>query len=180
MEKIIEDLEKDLRDIIEDKPLKTLRKELGDTVNIRLCRMIIFSLQWTSVGYQSALRLAGMKFGKRIGENSERSELSLVLEEIKKIIEFLRGGKVEIEMMPELKGVQLKIYESSLTAEVPNVLQNLCFFQEGFIEGYLDGVISKKGSLAVAGQEFSVAKVSCEEKRCIGLGDDFCGFLIKF
>jgi len=180
MEKIIEDLEKDLRDIIEDKPLKTLRKELGDTVNIRLCRMIIFSLQWTSVGYQSALRLAGMKFGKRIGENSERSELSLVLEEIKKIIEFLRGGKVEIEMMPELKGVQLKIYESSLTAEVPNVLQNLCFFQEGFIEGYLDGVISKKGSLAVAGQEFSVTKVSCEEKRCIGLGDDFCGFLIKF
>jgi predicted hydrocarbon binding protein len=180
MEKIIEDLEKDLGDIIEDKHLKTLRKELGDTVNIRLCRMIIFSLQWTSVGYQSALRLAGMKFGKRIGENSERSELSLVLEEIKKIIEFLRGGKVEIEMMPELKGVQLKIYESSLTAEVPNVLQNLCFFQEGFIEGYLAGVISKKGSLAVAGQEFSVTKVSCEEKRCIGLGDDFCGFLIKF
>jgi len=180
MEKIIEDLEKDLRDIIEDKTPKTLRKELGDTVDIRLCRMIIFSLQWASVGYQSALRLAGMKFGKRIGQNSEKSELSLVLEEIKKIIEFLREGKVEIEMMPELKGVQLKIYESSLAAGVPNVLQNLCFFEEGFIEGYLDGAISKMGSLAVAGGEVSITKVSCEEKRCIGLGDDFCGFLIKF
>jgi len=102
------------------------------------------------------------------------------LEEIKKIIEFLRGGKVEIEMTPKLKVAQLKIYESSLTSGVPNVLQNLCFFEEGFIEGYLDGIISKKGSIAVAGQEFSITKVSCEEKRCIGLGDDFCGFLIKF
>ncbi|PIV64981.1 MAG: hypothetical protein COS09_01950 [Candidatus Nealsonbacteria bacterium CG01_land_8_20_14_3_00_12] len=180
MEKIIEALEKDLRDIIEGKPLKTKRKELGDQVDIRLCRMIIYSLQWASVGYQSALRLAGMKFGKRMGENSERSELLLVLEEIKKIIEFLREGKVEIEMMPELKGVQIKIYESSLTAGVPNILQTLCFFEEGFIEGYLDGVISKKGSMAVAGQEFSITNVSCEEKRCVGLGDDFCGFLIKF
>lgn len=83
-------------------------------------------------------------------------------------------------MMPELKGVQIKIYESSLTAGVPNILQTLCFFEEGFIEGYLDGVISKKGSMAVAGQEFSITNVSCEEKRCVGLGDDFCGFLIKF
>jgi len=82
--------------------------------------------------------------------------------------------------MPELKGVQLKIYESSLTAGVPNVMQNLCFFEEGFIEGYFDGVIAKKGPIAVAGAEVSISKVSCEEKRCIGLGDDFCGFLIKF
>jgi len=180
MEKIIEALEKDLRDIIEGRPLKTQRKELGDQVDIRLCQLIIYSLQWTSVGYQSALRLAGMKFGKRMGENSERSELSRVLEEIKKIIEFLKEGKVEIEMMPELKGVQIKIYESSLTAGIPNVLQALCFFTEGFIEGYLEGVISKQGALTIMAQEFSVTKVSCEEKRCIGLGDDFCGFLIKF
>jgi len=180
MEKIIEGLEKDLRDVIEGKSLKTLRKELGDTIDIRLLRMIVFSLQWASVGYQSALRFAGMKFGKRMGENSEKSELSLILEEIKKIIEFLRGGKVEIEMTPKLKVAQLKIYESALTTGVPNILQTLCFFEEGFIEGYLDGIISKKGSIAVAGQEFSITNVSCEEKRCIGLGDEFCGFLIKF
>jgi len=180
MERIIEDLEKDLMSIVEGKPLKTLRKELGDEVNVRALRMIVYALQWTSVGYQSALRLAGMKFGKRLGENSERTELSLVLEEIKKIIEVLRQGKVEIEILPKERGVQLKIYESSLTAGVPNVMQNLCFFEEGFIEGYFDGVIAKKGPIAVAGAEGSISKVSCEEKRCIGLGDDFCGFLIKF
>ena len=180
MERIIEDLEKDLMSIVEGKSLKTLRKELGDAVDIRALRMIVYALQWTSVGYQSALRLAGMKFGKRLGENSERTELSLVLEEIKKIIEVLRQGKVEIEILPKERGAQLKIYESSLTAGVPNVLQKLCFFEEGFIEGYLDGVIAKKGPIAVAGTEVSISKVSCEEKRCIGLGDDFCGFLIKF
>ena len=180
MEKIIEGLERDMRDIIEGKPLRTLRKEVGDTVDIRALRMVVFSLQWASVGYQSALRLAGMKFGKRIGTNCGKSELSLVLEEIKKIIEVLREGKVEIEIMPKLKRAQFKIYESSLTARIPNVLQNLCFFEEGFIEGYLDGVISKMGPLAVAGQELSVTRVGVEEKRCVGLGDDFCGFLIKF
>lgn len=180
MEKIIEEIEKDLKSIIKGKPLGTLRKELGDMVDIRLLRMIIFSLQWASVGYQSALRLAGMKLGMRLGENSEKTEISLALEEIKKIIETLNEGKVEIKMMPVLKGAELSIFESSLVTGVPNVLQNLCFFEEGFIEGYLDGIISKKGFLSVAGGESGIRGVSVEEKRCVGLGDDFCGFLIKF
>ncbi len=180
MEKIIEELEKDLKSIIKGDSPKTLRKELGDMVDIRLLRMVIFSLQWASVGYQSALRLAGMKLGRRLGENSDKTELSLALAEVKKIIETLNEGKVEIKMMPVLKGAELNISESSLVAGVPNVLQSLCFFEEGFIEGYLDGIISKKGSLSVAGGEGGATEVSVEEKRCVGLGDDFCGFLIKF
>lgn len=181
MEKIIKSLEKDLKNIIEERPLEVLRKELGDKVDIRFLRMVIFGLQWASVGYQSALRLAGMKFGKQVGQNSEKSELSLILKEIKKIIETLRGGRVEIEIMPRSKGVQINIYESSLAAGLPNVLQSLCFFEEGFIEGYIDGAISKRGSITIAGEEISISSnVSVEEKKCIGLGDDFCGFLVKF
>jgi predicted hydrocarbon binding protein len=121
-----------------------------------------------------------MKLGKRLGEGSEKTELGLVLEEIKKIIEYLRGGRVEIEIMPDVKGAQLKIYDSYLTSGIPNILQNLCFFEEGFIEGYLDGVIAKNGSLAVASQGISVLGVTCQEIRCVGLGDKFCEFLIKF
>lgn len=180
MEKVIEALEKDLRNIIGGQAPTILREKLGDDIDMRLLRMVVFSLQWASVGYQSALRLAGMKLGKRIGENSEKSEISLVLEEIKKIIEFLRGGRVVIEILSELKEAQLKIYSSSLTTGVPNISQNICFFEEGFIEGYLDGVISKQGALAVVGGKISVKQVTVEEKRCIGLGDDFCGFSIKF
>lgn len=180
MEKIIEDLEKDLGDIIKGKPPKAIREEFGDMADIRLLRMVVFSLQWASVGYQSALRFAGMRLGRRLGENSERAELSLILEEIKRVIETLKGGKVEFGVIPDLKGAELKVFESSLVAKVPNVLQNLCFFEEGFIEGYLDGVISKKGSIVVIGGENNFTKVSCKEMRCVGLGDDFCGFLIKF
>ena len=180
MEKIIDDLEKDLGDIIKGKPPKVIREESGDMVDIRLLRMVVFSLQWASVGYQSALRFAGMRLGRRLGENSERAELSLILEEIKRVIEALKGGKVEFGVIPDLKGAEFKVFESSLAAKVPNVLQNLCFFEEGFIEGYLDGVISKKGSIVVIGGENNFTKVSCKEMRCVGLGDDFCSFLIKF
>jgi predicted hydrocarbon binding protein len=180
MEKLLEDLERDIKNVLEGKEVKQKRRDLGDKVDIRLCRMIVYSLQWASVGYQSALRFAGMKLGKRLGEASEKTELGLVLEEIKKIVEYLRGGKVEIEIMPDVKDAQLKIYDSYLTSGIPNILQNLCFFEEGFIEGYLDGVIAKNGSLAVANQGISVLGVTCQEIRCVGLGDKFCGFLIKF
>jgi predicted hydrocarbon binding protein len=180
MEKLLEDLERDLKNVLERKEVKQKRRDLGDKVDIRICRMIVYALQWASVGYQSALRFAGMKLGKRLGESSEKTELGLVLEEIKKIIEYLRGGRVEIEIMPDVKGAQLKIYDSYLTSGVPNILQNLCFFEEGFIEGYLDGVIAKNGSLAVASQGISVLGVTCQEIRCVGLGDKFCGFLITF
>jgi len=180
MEKLIEELERDLKSVLEGKEIKPKRKELGEEVNILLCRMVVYSLQWASVGYQSALRFAGMKLGKRLGERSEKTEISLVLEEIKKIIEYLRGGKVEIETMPGVRGIQVKVYDSYLSSGIPNILQNLCFFEEGFIEGYLEGAIAKYGSLSVAGQEISVSSVTCQEIRCVGLGDKYCGFLIKF
>ncbi|KPJ71676.1 hypothetical protein AMJ50_00880 [Parcubacteria bacterium DG_74_3] len=180
MEKIIEGIEKELRDVAEGKPLKPLKKQLGEEITVCYLRVALFALQWTSVGYHSALRLAGMKLGKRVGTGSEKTELSLVLEEIARILRALRGGEVETEIMPESRGAQIKIYDSPLLNDIPNILQNICFFEEGFIEGYLDGVIAKQGALALAEAKFSISEVSVEEKRCVGLGDDHCGFLIKF
>jgi len=180
MEKIIEELERDLEEIIEGGTTKTKREELRDLVDIRFLRMVVYSLQWSSVGYQSALRFAGMKLGKSLGSRSKKSELSLALEEIKRVIEVLRGGRVEIEIVPNMEGAQLKIYESALAADVPAIGQKICYFEEGFMEGYLDGVISKIGSLTVAGGERGITKISVEEKICFGLGDNYCGFFIKF
>ncbi len=180
MERIIEDLAKDLIDISEGKSVKNLRKEIGDNVNIRALRMIVFGLQWASVGYQSALRLAGMKLGKKVGTLSEKTELISVLESLKQIVEVLQAGKVEIEVMPELRGARLKIYESSSAGGVANTLQRICFFEEGFIECFIDGIISKQGPLVLVTKEFTIKGVAVEEERCVGLGDDFCAFLIKF
>mgnify|MGYP001773036943 CR=1 FL=1 len=178
MEKIIEDLVKDLTSIVEGKKLEKKRENLGDLVDIRFLRMVNFALQWTSVGYQSALRLAGMKLGKKIGTLSNKTETSLILEEIKKIFEFLKAGKVEFEIIPKETKALLRIYESSLTFGLPNVSQNLCFFEEGFIEGYFDGIISKVGTIGLVDGK-SLNKVEVTEQKCVGLGNNFCEFLIK-
>ena len=180
MEKIIEKLEKELREVAEGKTLKPLREKFGEEITVCFLRVVVSALQWTSVGYHSALRLAGMKFGKRLGEGSERTELSLVSEEIKRIMRALRGGRVEVEILSESREAELKIYDSPCLINIPNVLQSLCLFEEGFIEGYIDGVIAKNGPLAVASKELSIERVSVEEKRCVGLGDEYCSFLIKF
>lgn len=42
MEKIIGNLERDLRDIIDGKPVKNLRGEMGDKMDIRALRMVVF------------------------------------------------------------------------------------------------------------------------------------------
>ena len=180
MEEIIGDLEKELGNIIQGKPVKPIRRELDDMVDIRALRMLVYSLEWTSAGYQTALRISGKKIGKRIGRNSDKLELSLALKEVKKIIEALGIGKAEIQILPKLDGALFRIYESALTAEVSKTSQRFCFFEEGFIEGYLEGVISKKGFLVLAKEEVGVTEINVEEKKCVGLGDNFCEFLIKF
>ena len=176
MERIIKDLQEDLRNIIEGEKAKTLRERGGDLIDIRIPRIIDFSLQWASVGYQSALRFAGMKFGKRLGEMSSSKELSSVLKEIKKIIEELKEGEVELELSGEKNIPQLKIYNSSLTNSVPNISQNLCFFKEGLIEGYLEGVIAVRGLLLVSFK--NINRVEVKETKCQGKGDKFCQFTI--
>ena len=130
MEKIIEQIEKELRDIAEGKPQKPLREKFGEDITVCFLKVVVYSLQWVSVGYHSALRLAGMKLGRRLGEGSEKTEISLVLEEIQRTIGAMRGGRVEIEIMPEVKGAELRIFDSPITMGIPNVMQKLCFFEE--------------------------------------------------
>ena len=176
MEKIIENLERELRDIIENKPRKTLRKDLGDMIDLRLLRMIVFSLQWASVGYQSALRFAGMKFGRRLGMDSNSREMRNLLDEVKTLIESLKDGRIEIEYTLKEKKINFKVFDAALVSSIANGGQSVCFFKEGFIEGYLDGAIKKQGSLTAEFQEIKGVRV--EETKCQGKGDKYCQFTI--
>lgn len=176
MERIIQDLQKDLRNIIEGGKPRVLREKTEDLVDLRALRIIDFSLQWASVGYKSALRFAGMKFGRRLGEMSSSKELSSVLEEIKKVVEGLKEGEVKFEVSEKKNIAQFKIYNSSLTNSVPNISQNLCFFREGFIEGYLGGIIAVRSSLLVFFK--NINRVEVKETKCQGKGDKFCQFTI--
>jgi len=180
MEKLIKNLEKDIKKIIRGEELDPIREEMGDKIDIRLARMIIFSLQGASTGYKSALRFAGMKLGKRLGTNSGKSEISLTLEEIKTIMEALDGGKVEVEISDAKKQASLKVSYCYLGYNTPDTEQSLCYFEEGFIEGYIEGAISKLGALAVAEKENGVTKVNVDEVKCCGRGDEICEFVIRF
>ena len=176
MERIIQDLQEDLESIIKGGKPRVLRKRAGDLIDLRVLRMIDFSLQWASVGYQSALRFAGMKFGRRLGEMSSSRELSLILEEIKRIVEGLKEGEVEFKILDKENTAQFKVYNSALTSSVPNISKNLCFFEEGFIEGYLQGVISLRGFFLAHFK--NIRKVEVKETKCQGKGDKFCQFTI--
>lgn len=180
MEELIKNLEEDIQKIIRNEEVDKKREEIGDDVDIRLVRMIVFSLQGASTGYKSALRFAGMKLGKRLGTNSGKSEISLLLEEIKRIMEALKGGKVEISISNKEKEAKLVVSSCYLGHNTPNTEQSLCYFEEGFIEGYIEGVISKIGSLAVAEKKNGINKVNVEEIRCSGKGDKVCEFVIRF
>lgn len=178
MERIIRELQKDLRDIIEGKKPRALRRKTGDLVDLRVLRIVDFSLQWASAGYKSALRFAGMKFGRRLGEISSSTELSSVLKEIKKIVEGLKEGEVKFQIIEKKSIAQFKVYNSSLTNSVPNISQNLCLFREGFIEGYLGGIIAVRGSLLAFFK--NINRVEVKETKCQGKGDKFCQFTIVF
>ncbi|MBI4101506.1 MAG: hypothetical protein HY443_00885 [Candidatus Nealsonbacteria bacterium] len=179
MEKAIKQIEEDLDLLLRDQVPGVLRKELGDGVDLRAARLIILSLQWASVGYQSALRFAGAKFGQGIGVYLEVRELSLALESLKKIFEKLKWGKVEIEMALQQKKAILRIVDSLTSSGVPNINQNLCFFEEGFIEGCLEGVIKGRGSLSLMGFPGNISGVDVREARCVGQGASACEFEIN-
>ena len=180
MEELIKKITQELREAAEGRKIKPIKERMGREVTVYYGCTILFALLWTSTAYSSILRLAGMKLGKRIGEESRKTELSLILEEIERIIVALRGGKVDLKISPESRKAELKIFNSPFFKDVPKDSQKICFFEEGLIGGYIEGVIQKNGPLALSGEELSVQRVSVEEKKCISLGDDHCEFLIEF
>lgn len=178
MERAIKQIEEDLACLLRGVTPAAIRKELSDNVDLRAARLIIFSLQWASVGYQSALRFAGAKLGQTMGTHFETRELSLIFGEIKKLFEGLKWGKVETEIRLKEKRISLKLIDSLTSASVGNINQNLCFFEEGFIEGCLDGIIKQKGALALLGLDEAISRVDVKEMKCVGQGADFCEFTI--
>lgn len=178
MKDIINKIEEDLSSLLHDEALLPTRKELEDSVDVRAARMIILSLQWASVGYQSVLRFAGAKLGQTTGVHFETRELSHILQGFKKIFEGLKWGRVETETKPEGEKISLRLIDSLTSAGIQNINQSLCFFEEGFIEGCLDGIIKNKGALTMVGLEGNIKRTDVKETKCVGLGDDFCEFTI--
>lgn len=178
MEKLIRNIEEDLGLLIKGQTLTSPRKELKDEIDFRAARLIIYSLQWASVGYQSALRFAGAKIGQETGNHFVSREISLILKDIKKIFEGLKWAKVETEIDIKNKKINLRLIDSLTSAGISNINQSICFFEEGFIDGCLDGVIKRSGPLTLTGVPEGITGVDVKETKCVGLGDPHCEFTI--
>jgi len=141
-----------------------IRKDMPDTVNLKLPRVLIQSLQWISVGYASALYFAGKKLGSTIIAKSLPSGLQPMLKAVGVIFMDLGIGKLEVIDATASKAI-VRLYEGSTAYGMKSINKPVCFFESGMIAGALEAKLSKK--------------VMVNEVLCGGLGDGYEEFVVR-
>ncbi|MBN2330836.1 MAG: hypothetical protein JXC85_03405 [Candidatus Aenigmarchaeota archaeon] len=148
-----------------DRILKSLlqgKGAAGSNIDINIEKLLTFSLKQISVGYDSALYLAGFRsgasFAKGLGVHDS--------EKLKKNMEqmFSRSGMglAEITGMAPLT---MKVDKSSTCYGIQTAEKPICFFKAGFFAGAVSEVQGKK--------------VACIETKCHAKGDKHCEFQIN-
>jgi predicted hydrocarbon binding protein len=160
-------------------------RSIGNLVDYNYCREITLATLNVSPGMTSVFKMAGEELGRKYIEisrkegvfNSDPLDLfkfdnldelrkSPFFLELKKIYSSMKIGSLEIFKYDKTKKeILLRIKESALCYDVPNVGKPVCYFEVGRIGGMIKE-ISKKTFLVY-------------ETRCRGLGDDFCEFLVR-
>jgi predicted hydrocarbon binding protein len=144
---------------------ETIRKEIGDQINIKSPRTLALSIQWISVGYASALYFAGKKLGTSIiAKEIGGKTIEEVLAEIGKLINTIGIGKFNVVEVGNGK-CRVRIDQSATAYGMKPVGKPVCFFESGLIAGVLEGKIGKK--------------VTVNEVLCGGLGDTTEEFLVR-
>lgn len=141
-----------------------VRKKLPDTVNLKLPRVLIQSLQWISVGYASALYFAGKKLGSTIIAKKMPGGLQRTLDAIGSIFMDMGLGKLEVTESSAAKAI-VRLYEGSTAYGMRPINKPVCFFEAGIIAGVLEGKLAKK--------------VMVNEVLCGGLGDAYEEFVVR-
>lgn len=155
-------IEDELKRIIKK---ERIRKELPDTVNLKLPRALIQSLQWISVGYASALYFAGKKLGSSIiaGELPD-GRLTSILGGIGGLFNNLGIGRLEVVEAGKTKAI-VRLYESSTAYGMRPINKPVCFFESGIIAGVLENRLK--------------VPVMVNEVLCGGLGDKYEEFVVR-
>lgn len=141
-----------------------IRKDLPDTVSIKLPRVLIQSLQWISVGYASALYFAGKKLGETVISKKLPGGLQPMLKSIGGVFLDLGLGKLEIVEASTAKAV-VRLYEGSTAYGMKPINKPVCFFESGLMAGAIGGKLEKN--------------VMVSEVLCGGLGDGYEEFVIR-
>ena len=128
-------------------------------------RLLIYSLEWLSVGYFSALYMAGKKFAK----NSLAEKcVSDSVREANAFLEgfFVKAGIGDLKLVGESGARYVyRLENCSSCAGMCPVEKQICYFEAGIIAGFLEAKLRKR--------------VVVRETLCGGLGDDCCEFVAR-
>ncbi len=141
-----------------------IRKEMPDTVNMKLPRVLVQSLQWISVGYASALYFAGKKLGDTILAKQLPGGLNPALKAISGIFMDMGMGRLEVVDASAAKAI-VRLYEGSTAYGMKPINKPVCFFEAGIIAGVLENKLEKR--------------VMVNEVLCGGLGDNCEEFVVR-
>lgn len=142
-----------------------VRKQLPDTVNLKLPRALVQSLQWISVGYASALYFAGKKFGAAIiAQKLPDTKLTTVFAALGKLFSDLGIGRLELIEASRTKAI-VRLYESATAYGMRPINKPVCFFESGLLAGVLESKLK--------------TRITVNEVMCGGLGDECEEFVIK-
>jgi len=127
-------------------------------------RAIIYSLEWLSVGYFSALYMAGKKFAKHTLAERIKGKLPDANIFLEKFFSDLGFGKLKVIGTQNGRYVY-RLEHCSTCWEMPPVGKQVCFFEAGLIAGILEAKLGKR--------------VTVTETLCGGLGDDCDEFIAR-
>lgn len=127
-------------------------------------RAVIYSLEWLSVGYFSALYMAGKKLGKHNIAGRIKGGVTNANEFLVKFFADMGFGKLSIVNSSGAKYVY-RLDHCSTCWKMAPVGKQVCFFEAGLIAGILEEKIGKR--------------VIVQETLCGGLGDECDEFIAR-
>lgn len=132
--------------------------------NILSKRAIIYSLEWLSVGYFSALYMAGKKFAKHSLADRIKGRVKDSNEFLIKFFGDMGFGKLRIVNTNSSRFVY-RLEHCATCWKMAPVGKQVCFFEAGMIAGILEAKTGKR--------------VTVQETLCGGLGDECDEFIAR-
>ena len=134
----------------------------GTSVDINMEKLLTLSLKQLSVGYDSALYLAGFKSGESFTGSLGIKDMAGLKESMELL--FSKSGMGDAKMM-KTDPATMKVEKNSTCYGTKSLGKPACFFKAGFLAGAVSTLKKRK--------------VPCVETKCYAKGDDYCEFQIR-
>ena len=152
--------EKEIQEIL--KGLLKGKGASGLNIDINIEKLITLSLKQMSVGYDSALYMAGYRSGESFVKGVGIKDSGNLKKNIEQV--FLKSGMGEAEITGE-EAPTLVVKKSSTCYGTQSSQKPVCFFKAGFFAGAVSAVEGRK--------------LPCIETKCHAKGDKHCEFQIN-